>query len=112
VLFIPFYGIIGAAWAYAAASVLISLVRLVEVFVYERIHPYQVITLKPIMVGMVAFCVVFMLDKILFSAFLSGPVIGVVLFVIIFFGLLWLLKFDDDDKFILNVLIRKVKKKV
>jgi O-antigen/teichoic acid export membrane protein len=109
-ILIPKYGIIGAAISVTASLVLINIVRLVEVFVILKIHPYRWDFLKPLVAGVVTILFVFftkMLD-LNFENSLLSLVLVFFMFVVLYSGSLFLLGIEKEDKFILD----KVKKSI
>ena len=54
VIFIPLWGITGAALAIASAVVSVNLIRLGEVYYFTRMHPYNADFLKPLLSGAIS----------------------------------------------------------
>lgn len=54
ILFIPRWGVLGAAWAVLVSSIVIHLLLVSELFVLFRMLPYTVSFLKPVAAGLVA----------------------------------------------------------
>lgn len=53
-LLIPEWGVVGAAVAALAAAITINLLRLLQVFVFVRLLPYNASIIKPVIAGLVA----------------------------------------------------------
>jgi O-antigen/teichoic acid export membrane protein len=102
-LFVPRWGIVGAALAGSLSIILINTMRLVEVFVLLRIWPYNPSFLKPIAAALVAAGVAYLAN--VWLAFL--PTIAQI---IAGAAGLWgayalaivLLKLSDEDRLVLN----------
>jgi O-antigen/teichoic acid export membrane protein len=108
-LLIPKYGIVGAAVAVTCALVLLSILRVIEVYTILKIHPYRIDVLKPIAAGgLLAFFLFFLQSlhllnitsvfRLIVYAFLSFVVYG---FFICLFGL------TAEDLFVLRRLKQK-----
>ena len=101
---IPAYGIMGAAVSYAVTIILINLLRVIELYLFENIQPFNVSYVKPIVAGVV----VYILMYIIVSQFEMGMyvelIVGSVIFLLLFIGLIWLFKLDNEDKYILELI--------
>ena len=106
-LLIPEYGIIGAALAYTITVGITNVIRLIELYSFERMHPFKISFYKPIVVGILVYIVVFYAKTI--SNLDSGIelVLGSLLSVLLFVSLLCLFKLDEEDKYILRSIARK-----
>jgi O-antigen/teichoic acid export membrane protein len=103
-ILIPRYGIVGAAISVTASLVLINIVRLIEVFVILKTHPYRWDFLKPLIAGGVTISLVYgakLLDLNFINSLLS-LVLGFIMFVVIYSGILLLLGMEEEDKFVLE----------
>ncbi len=109
-LLIPRYGIIGAAIGTAFSITVINIMRLLEVYYFERIHPYQKSFVKPLASGILAALIVYILgqffpyDHNIFLSFAFG-----ILFFAAYAGLLQLFILDDEDRYILTLVGRRLK---
>lgn len=109
-ILIPIYGLIGAAIATAIALAVTHIVRLIMVWKYLNIFPYDINTLKPFIsfltMGIIFFITVYFLEPVT----LIKITIGV--FLLIGYTLQFLIsKKDEDDIFILNSLKKRLLKK-
>ncbi len=107
---IPAYGIMGAAVSYAVTIILINLLRLIELYLFENIQPFNLSYLKPIFAGVV----VYLLMHIILKQFEIGMyvelIFGSVIFLLLFMGLILLFKLDKEDKYILEISFGKLRK--
>ncbi len=108
-ILIPIYGILGAAVASAISITLFNVIMLVEVYILHGIHPYSVRFLKPLISSILSFAAVFVMGLQLseMTVWVKIPLYLSVLS-IIFFGLICILGFDEEDRLVLNVVMSKV----
>jgi O-antigen/teichoic acid export membrane protein len=107
-LFIPRYGIVGAAAATGISIAAINLLRLVEVYFILGIHPYQWSFLKPLGSGLAALAVTSFLMK---HMTLSGPwliVLAGLFFGCLYVGLLFAMRLEEED----TIVLRKIRQKL
>ncbi len=105
VLLIPPFGITGAAIATGIAWATLNVMSLVQVHRRYRIHPYERACFKPLLAGLVAFCLLFQVKALLRWAQLPKfPTMFAVsgLFLVVYIGLLWRMGLSSDDHFILD----------
>ncbi len=107
---IPQYGIIGAAFSYAITIILINLIRLIELYYFEKIHPFKVSYFKPLIASTISFAVVFYAKSIININPYIEMMLGIIIFVSIFSLTLWALKFDNDDKYIFEITSKKLRR--
>ena len=108
-LLIPRYGITGAATATSVSIVCINLIMLLQVFRYLHMHPYNSKYLKPLLSGIiVAFVAVFgrMLNVDAHPVLML--VSGALLYTAVYFALLRLFGFDEQDSLIMDVISKKM----
>ena len=98
-LWIPQYKIMGAAYATLVSMTILAIMRLIEVKMIVKIQPFSIKMLKPIIAGIAMAVVLYGIKPIIFPLHtlltLSAAVIAGG---IIFYVMLWLMKFDRDDK--------------
>ena len=110
-LLIPRYGLLGAAASLAIALSLINLVRLVEVYLILRIHPYRAAYFKPILAGGLSLAASWAMGCLMKSAsgspllrlVVQSSVIGLVYVIA-----LLVLGINEEDK----IVWRRVKEKI
>jgi O-antigen/teichoic acid export membrane protein len=104
-LLIPRFGILGAAASLAIALSIINLVRLIEVYILLRIHPYRIDFYKPLLAGLSAVTASLILSHLfgpnikngLFALLGNSSAIALIyILVLLLFGL------DPEEKIILN----------
>ncbi len=109
-LLIPKYGIAGAAMGTAFSVIMLNLIRLIELYYFERIHPYKKSFVKPLVSGILAASIIYGLGSFFpyeQSAFLS--LIFAMIFLIVYAMFLLLFTLDDEDKYILTLIGKKIK---
>lgn len=110
-LLIPVYGITGAAVSYSVTIALVNLARVIELFVFEKIHPFKFSYLKPVVAGVTAFAIIFWIKNIVVVPMYWEMVVGAICFIMLFISLVWILKLDSEDRYILRTLTDKYMKK-
>ena len=89
----------GAAYATLVSMTILAIMRLIEVKMIVKIQPFSIKMLKPIIAGIAMAVVLYGIKPIIFPLHtlltLSAAVIAGG---IIFYVMLWLMKFDRDDK--------------
>ncbi|UCG02017.1 MAG: flippase [Candidatus Heimdallarchaeota archaeon] len=110
-ILIPKYGIVGAAIATATSWILLNLIRLLEVFIILKIHPFKISFLKPILAGSVSVAVLYWLEKsvITFEHPLLLLVSGSSIFIGIYAMIILLLGLEDEDKVVFDKVKAKLK---
>lgn len=110
ILLIPIYGIFGAAISTGFSIISINLLRLIEVYFILKIFPYDKKIFKGIVAGFVTFVLIFLLKRYLLNLhYIALIIIISLLTIIIFLSLFKILKFDEEDKLILNIIKSKLK---
>lgn len=112
VLLIPSYGITGAAIARSAAVLTINCIRLVQVRVLYKIHPFKSSLWKPVLASVTAVSLVKVL--MLFLETPDGNAFWVAFagYVVLFIGTytvsLWLLGLDTEDQMVWGLVKKKL----
>lgn len=109
-LLIPKYGITGAAMGTAFSVIMLNIIRLFELYYFEKIHPYKKSFVKPLVSGVFAALIVYGLG--LFfpyeeSAFLSLGFTMIFITAYVMFLILFIL--DDEDKYILTLIGKRIR---
>jgi O-antigen/teichoic acid export membrane protein len=108
-ILIPSYGVIGAAVGNAISNLLINTLMCIEVFVIYGLHPFKLTLYKPV----VAFLISVIFTKLIVS-FIEWPMIpySFVLHVVLFWGLyfivLFRLKVEEEDYYVLERISAKL----
>jgi len=102
---VPKYGIVGGACAGAFSITAIQLLRLCEVWLFLRMHPYRLDFLKPVASCLISVSLLagIVQLEIPITRFVMLPFL-LMLFLLSYTGFLWLLKFSTEDRIILNSL--------
>jgi O-antigen/teichoic acid export membrane protein len=107
---IPEYGIIGAALSALFSFLLINMVRLIEVYLILRIHPYRIDYLKPLIAGTISICILYLVSKhsLGFTKPLVLMIAGASVFLGIYVLIMCLLGIEEEEKIIINNLKGKI----
>ena len=98
-VWIPLFGINGAAYATLVSISFLAVIRLIEVRMIVKIQPFSIKMLKPVIAGGIMIIVLSLLKPIVMPMHtLTSLIIVSLVGLFIFFAILWLLKFDDDDR--------------
>ena len=98
-LWIPQYGIIGAAYATLISMALLGLLRIVEVNHLIKITPFSLKLLKPIIAGIIMTAVLIYIKPVVLPLHtITSLIIITLVGLLSFFTMLWLLRFDADDR--------------
>ncbi len=112
IILIPRYGILGAAIARSVAFLVINAIRIIQVKVVYNIHPFKRALLKPLGACVSAASVVRVSSFFLPIPDGGGFWMVFIAYLVIFSGVyvcvLWLLKFDDEDQMVWEILKRRV----
>jgi O-antigen/teichoic acid export membrane protein len=110
VVLIPRYGAVGAALSVAVTVALINIIRLVELYWFEKIHPFKKSYFKPLISGFVSFIITYFIFAQLGLALYFELCIGSLFFLIVFVLCNWILRLDEEDKYILKTLLNQIKR--
>ena len=98
-LWIPQYGIIGAAYATLISMALLGLLRIVEVNHLIKITPFSLKLMKPIIPGVIMTAVLIYIKPVVLPLHtITSLIIITLVGLLSFFTMLWLLRFDADDR--------------
>ena len=101
-LLIPRWGVIGAAIASALPTFLVNLLCLLEVFVLLRILPYNWSIFKPIIAGLVAAGITYLVSQRLTLLPLGQLAVGATILWGVYALVITLLGFSEEDRLVLN----------
>jgi len=106
-ILIPPMGLKGAAISVAISLAVINLVRLAELYYLEKIHPFKMSYFKPIIAGSMSFFITnLLIGNLNLNNFLE-LVIGSIFFLILYTLGNWALKLDEEDRFVINIILTK-----
>ncbi|MFQ5864005.1 MAG: oligosaccharide flippase family protein [bacterium] len=115
IVWIPVYGIMGAAYATLASMTILGVLRYVEVWYLVKMHPFCWKLLKPVMACVFTYLMLRMVKPYLmpFHTLVTLTLAAAITF-LCFGAILWLLKFDADDREVTKALlmIRKSSKRI
>jgi len=112
IIFIPKYGIEGAAISFTLSITIVNILKLLETYIEFKIHPYNIKFIKGTIAITLAAAVGIFFHRflcLLHLNFILILIFGIILVFLIIFFILYLLKFDEEDKVILKKLIQKYK---
>lgn len=99
---IPAYGLAGAGFSVAVSQASINLIRLAELYYFEKIHPFKRSYYKPLLSASISYLLTYLTIKGLeFNPYVE-LVFGTTLFIFLFMLLNWMLKLDEEDKFVIQ----------
>ena len=110
VILIPKYGALGAAIAITITTIIISMVIFFQVLIFEKIHPYKLSFIKPIIAGIGSFIMVNYYASCVNLALILELTSGVLIYFVIFILILYILKFDEEDKVVFDAIKQKLKR--
>jgi O-antigen/teichoic acid export membrane protein len=107
---IPEYGIVGAALSTLLSFLFINIVRLIEVYLILRIHPYRINFFKSVIAGTLSLYILYLVSK--YSSGFNKPLVlmtvGSSVFLGIYFLITYLLGIEEEEKAIINNLKDKI----
>ncbi len=102
-IFIPKYGILGAALASGFSLVCVNIFRLFQVYFFVRVHPFNKAFLKPLLAGLGALSLISGFSRFVVLSNIYGDLaFGVSLFLATYAIVLFLLGFEKEDMMILD----------
>jgi len=107
-LLIPRYALPGAALAGAVTVTLADVLRVVEVWLTLKIHPFTRSFAKPVIAGLTGLAIVYALRAAVGLKSLWVEMAYWALFAVIYLAVIYLLKLDAEDKLVLGALRRKM----
>jgi O-antigen/teichoic acid export membrane protein len=98
-IWIPRFGISGAAYATLSSMALLAVIRIIEVKKIIKIHPFGIKMLKPVIAGSIMAVILYFIKPIVFPLHTILTLLIVVMVGFISYTLcLWIMKFDRDDQ--------------
>ena len=107
-IFIPLYGITGAAIASAISIFLFNTIRFLFLLYVFKIQPFSLNTLKVICVFFLTLLVSYLLTP--FNNFVVDLILRSLIVLVLFGGLILLFKISDDVQHIVNTIYLRIKK--
>jgi O-antigen/teichoic acid export membrane protein len=108
ILLIPRWGLMGAATAALASTVITNVLRLLQVYIIFRLLPYNMSFIKPILAGLLAVGVIWILPTSFPSEInLIYTIISIGILIIVYGAGVFLLGLSDEDHALLTRLQRK-----
>jgi len=105
---IPIYGLAGAALSGAVTVTLLTLLQVSEVWLTSHIHPFKRSFAKPIMAGLISFILIQIMRTYIYSGSILIVVLYSLIYVAAYITLLYILKLDPEDKYVLNAILHKI----
>jgi O-antigen/teichoic acid export membrane protein len=107
-LLIPKHGLAGAALAGSVAVTLVIFLRVIEVWLTLRIHPFKWSFAKPIIAGLLGTGLVHVLRTFVYQGPLLADLMYSLLFVAVYIAVIYLLKLDAEDMVVFDALRRRI----
>lgn len=107
-LLIPRFGIMGAAVATGISIAVVNIARLIEVYLILKIHPYKITYFKPFIAGLLSFLAILQLIKGISHIPIFTMIVLSLLFIVIYSFLIFLLRLEEGDKYILKLVYQKI----
>jgi len=103
IFLIPRYGVLGAAVAKTVSIAFLRIIRLIQVHLIFKFHPFQVKILKPVAAGAIALLLLILLEGFIQW---TDPVfflfLGSMVFIAAYGIILFLFGFDEEDTMLFN----------
>jgi len=110
ILLIPTWGMVGAAVAALAAAIIVNLLRLAEVFLLFRLLPYNLGFLKPILAGLAALTVAWVIrQSFATETNLFYTLINSILLLALYAGVILALGLSQEDRVVLSRLRQRMR---
>lgn len=106
IILIPRFGIMGAAFATGLAIITWNSLNLAFVYKKIHIHPLSLFIYKPLVSGIMAYCIVWGIYQFVALDCIAKLLIGLLLFPI-YLGLEFLMKLEKEDIFVLTRIIKR-----
>jgi O-antigen/teichoic acid export membrane protein len=107
---IPTMGLKGAAISVAISQATINLVRLAELYYFERIHPFKPSYIKPLISGVTTFILTYLMMRYLDLNNYVELIVGSFLFLILYILGNWAMQLDEEDKFVINIFTKYIQR--
>ncbi|RJO61115.1 flippase [candidate division WS5 bacterium] len=107
-ILIPKYGIYGASIATGSSIAIINILKVVQVYFFLRIHPYNLNYLKPFIAGLLSFLIVFTITYNLVSIPLFTTALLTILFLGLYSFFIYLFKLEKEDTYVLQLIYQKL----
>ena len=99
IIFIPKFGMLGAAWATLISMTALGLARIIEVQFLMRLSFFSINLYKPLLAGLVTFfCILSIRSFVMFYHTIVTLSIVTLSSILIYGFVLWFLKLEPEDK--------------
>lgn len=105
---IPTYGLVGAAIAGATTVVLLNVMRVIEVWVILKIHPWKWSFFKPALAGVITAGGIYLLNRYVMPESLVLDLIAILVFCVAFLWFIKILRLDKDDSLVISAMMHKI----
>lgn len=111
-ILIPMYGIVGAAIASGLSIAIFNIIMLLEVYLLLKIHPYSRKYIKPTLIGVLSYAILYLLINISPHGLSSIQrlLVFAPLFLAVFVWIMHRWGIDDEDRLVLNGFKKKFQK--
>ena len=90
------------------STVIGNSMTLIYLYIKQKIHPYDIKYIKPIIAGGVSYLTIYFLNHIIMWDGMTDVVIKGFIYVIVFSGSIILMRLDEDDKIILKTMFNTI----
>lgn len=113
VVLIPKFGILGAAYSTLAAFMLLNVMRIIEVRIIFRIHPFRRDLYKPFVSGGISLGILFLTMKYL--SLTPNPQVyfvqGSLVFICVYILMIFLFGLEEEDRMVFSRIVDKIKRR-
>ena len=102
------HGLTGAAWAGLLTIVLVNILRVAEVWIILKIHPFRWDLIKPLIAGISSFGAVYILRAFFPTDSLLIDLLWIILFILFYIIILIFLKINQEDKMVITAIQQKI----
>jgi hypothetical protein len=100
----------GAAISYAITILLINVLRIIELYYFEKIQPFKLSIVKPLFAGTLIYLIVFFAMQQFKTGLYLELIMGSIVYISLFLAMVWMLRLDNEDKYLIEIFIGRIKK--
>lgn len=110
IIFIPKFGLMGAAWGTAISLILLCIIRIIQIWYFYKLHPFELKILKSIITGIFIYVIIIFFQKYINNFYYFIDLILTTSFVfLLYFTILYLLKLEKEDLEVIDSIKLKLK---
>ena len=108
-ILIPRYGMIGAALGTLVSFGTLSLIRVVEVYRIQKIHPFRAGLLKPCVAGLLSFGITYTVSQWLPESGLWRALPQALMYLALYVGLLRVFGLENEERLLRDQIVRRIR---